>query len=30
MPQNTETMEGLYIGIEAELLLQVITFEEDH
>jgi hypothetical protein len=29
MSQNTVAMSGLHIGIEAELLLQAITFEED-
>jgi hypothetical protein len=29
MSQNTVAMGGLHIGIEAELLLQTITFEED-
>jgi hypothetical protein len=27
--QNTVAMGGLHIGIEAELLLQALTFEED-
>jgi hypothetical protein len=29
MSQNTIAMGGIYISIEAELLLQAITFEED-
>jgi hypothetical protein len=29
MSQNTVAMGGIHIGIEAKLLLQAITFEED-